>query len=307
LATVSLSAAASWAQDYPSRPITLIIPYTAGGGTDIIGRAFAESMGKTLGQTVVVLNEDGASNTAGMASMVKAPADGYTMAFTPLTPITQAPYTMKGLPYKFESFGYVCWIYDSLFALAVRSDSPHQTFEDLKKAASSGGKPLSYGFAGMGSVPHVQMADAAKSLGLKLTAVPFRGAAPATTAVLSGEIDFANISIGSAANQKVRLLAVFSDARHPTYPDVPTAAEAGIPDPIPSANVGIYVRADTPESVRAKLESACRAAVENERVKKLAETSQTALFFKPGSEFARQSATVYKRMGEILANLGLAK
>ena len=129
----SLAAAA---QTYPTRPIEMIIPWVAGGGVDIVGRAVAAGMAAELGQNIVILNRDGAAGTIGFNALSMAAPDGYTLGAGPTTPIANAPFLVKGVRYKVESFDYICQYFENVFAIVVREESPFRSIKDLLAAAA---------------------------------------------------------------------------------------------------------------------------------------------------------------------------
>ena len=216
------------AQDtFPSRPITLINPWAAGSSTDIMARAVAEQFYKQLGQSVVVVSRDGGSGVIGMTVLMQAPADGLTLAFTPMTPVTIQPHHLKDLKLSPDTIQPVCGITENILGVSVRADSPFKTIADLIAAGKT--KSLSYGSPGPNSAPFLAVDDLARHQKLDLVHIPFKGDAASVQELLAGRLDFAtSIAASTAAQVKagtVRLLAVASERRHPGFPEVPTLKE----------------------------------------------------------------------------------
>ena len=271
----------TWAQDaYPSRPITLINPWAAGSSTDIMARAVADQFFKQMGQSVVVVSRDGGSGVIGMSVLMQAPADGLTLAFTPMTPVTIQPHHLKDLKLSPDTIQPVCGITENILGLSVRSDSPFKTLTDLIAAGKT--KSLTYGSPGPNSAPFLAVDDLARNQKLDLVHVPFKGDAASIQELLAGRLDFATSIAASAAPQvksgTVRLLAVASERRHPGFPEAPTLREMGI-DVTQLSFAGLFAPRGTPPQVLAKLDAACALAVKSEPVKEAAQKSNQILAY----------------------------
>src|SRR6516225_7124852 len=152
-------AAAVWplaarAQNWPARPMEMIIPFPAGGGVDAIGRTVAKAMSVDLGQNIVIANRDGAAGTVGFNALASAAPDGYTLGAGPTTPIANAPFLVKGVRYQVESFDYICQYFENIFVLAVKQQSRFKLAKELITTAAANPGKLTYGHAGVGSIPH---------------------------------------------------------------------------------------------------------------------------------------------------------
>lgn len=295
------------AQVWPSKQIEMIIAFPAGSGVDVIGRAMGAAIAQQAGQSVVVLNRDGAAGTLGFGTLAAAAPDGHTIAFGPTTPIANAPYLVKGVRYNVESFTYVCQVFENVFAIAVGPQSKIASAKELLAAAQNDPGKLTYGHAGIGTIPHLSMENAADALNRKMTAVPFRGDAPLVPALLRGEIDFAAVGVSTIRPQPaIRPLAVFADRRHPAYPDVPTVKELGVKTSVPPGHNGLFAPRGLSADVRNALEGACRDAVKQEAIAKvMANTGQTIEYLN-GADFHAQTVADYKSKGELIKRLGLA-
>lgn len=291
---------------WPSRQIEMIIAFPAGSGVDVIGRAVAAAISQQAGQTVVVINRDGAAGTLGFATLAAAAPDGHTLAFGPTTPIANAPYLVKSVRYNVESFTYLCQIFENVFAIAVGPQSKVQTVQDLLAAAKADPGKLTYGHAGIGTIPHLSMENTAEALGYKFSAVPFRGDAPLVPALLRGEVDFAAVGISTIRPQpSIRALAVFSDKRHPAYPNVPTVKELGVASGVPPGHNGLYAPRGLASDVRDTIERTCRTIVSQDTVAKaMTNTGQTVEYL-GSADFHAQTVADYKAKGELIKRLGL--
>jgi tripartite-type tricarboxylate transporter receptor subunit TctC len=293
------------AQSWPARPVEMIIAFAAGGGVDIIGRAMAQALGEELHQSVVVVNRDGAAGTLGFGQLAAAAADGYTLGFGPTTPISNAPYLVKGVRYQVDSFDYLCQVFENVFTMAVMADSKLKSARDLLAAAAASPGMLTYGHSGIGSIPHLSVENLADSLKLKFTAVPFRGDGALLPVVLKGDLDFAAPAVSSIRGQNIRPLVMFSDARHSAAPDVPTAKELGVATAVPPGFNGLYAPKGLPAETKAALERACAAAIRSLAVTRAtANTGQTVSYL-TGAQFHARTAADTKFKGELIHRLGL--
>ena len=257
------------AQDYPSRPLQMVMPFPPGGIVDIMGRGFAQALSTRLGQQVVVVNRPGAGLTIGMAAVGQAPADGYTMIYTPVTPITIQTNRMKNLPYARDQFIPLCQVYESLFFVAVGPRSQFQDLQSLIAHARANPGRLRYATPGIGSSPHLAGAELWAKAGVQLTDVPYAGEVQAMPSLISGDIDLGIITTTGVNMGKLRPLAVFGDTRFPAFQNVPTVTEAGFPV-LPSGYGGLFIRADTPAPLVTRLEAVCKEAAGDPAYRELA-------------------------------------
>ncbi|MEI6162700.1 MAG: tripartite tricarboxylate transporter substrate binding protein, partial [Roseococcus sp.] len=261
LLAMPASAQAQGGEWRPDRPMTIVLPYAPGSAADGYSRAMGEHFTRAFGQPVTVVNRDGASGTVGMRFVAQAAPDGLTLGITPMTPVVVQPHMVRNLGIGPESFSPVCGIAENVLGVVVRADSPFRNLRDLVTA----GRPLSYGSPGPNSLPFLGVWRMQRAAGGQIEHVPFRGDPPAMTEVLAGRLDFAAVVTASASGQigsgAVRLIGVFSDRRHPDFPDVPFARELGI-DAVQLSYVGMYAPRGTPESALAALERACRDSLE---------------------------------------------
>jgi tripartite-type tricarboxylate transporter receptor subunit TctC len=294
------------AQSWPSRPIDVIIPFPAGGSVDVIGRAVAAAIGEELGQQVVIANRDGASGTIGFNALANAAPDGYMLGAGPTTPIANAPYLMKGVRYGVDSFEYICHVFENAFTITVAPQSKFKTVRELLDAAAENPGKLSYGHSGNGTIPHLAVANLSDELKLKFQPVPFRGESAVLPTLLKGDIDFGSVAVVSVRGQNFRPLMVFSDARHPALPDLPTARELGVTTSVPPGHNGIFAPKGLPAPIKARLERACADAVKRPSVQRALENSGQTLHYLTSAQFQALTAADYKFKGELIHRLGLA-
>src|SRR5690606_40584387 len=140
---------------YPDGAIEFVVPFAAGGGLDQNARNMAQAMAQVLGESVVVNNRAGAAGTIGLAFVARAAPDGYTLAFTPAVPLSSGPHRLSGVTYNLDSFEYVCHVFDNIFSIAVKDDSPYKSLQDLLDDAKARPASVSYGTSGVGSIPHL--------------------------------------------------------------------------------------------------------------------------------------------------------
>ncbi len=258
-AAFSVIAAPSDAQqNYPDRPIKLIVPQPPGGGFDTVARILADRLGPALGQAVVVENRTGAGTLVGTEAVAKSPADGYTLLLGALSNIALNPGLYPKLPYDplkdFTPIGLaVTWSY----TLVARKDLPYKDLRELIAFAKANPEKITYASAGRGSGQHIAMAVTEKLAGVKLTHVPYRGAQPAYQDILGGRVDlFFDISSTARAQVEggtVRALAVSSKDRQSFHPDVPSIFETGLAPLDMESWFGIFAPSQTPAPIIARL------------------------------------------------------
>jgi len=304
-AAALVATAPAVAQDkYPSQPVTIIMPFTAGGGVDILSRVMANELTRILGQSFVVVNRDGAAGSIGFAQLAQAKPDGYTISISPATPMTNVPHLLKNLAYTFDSFEPVCAQFENVFAILVNQASPYRTLQELVDAGKAQPGKLSWGAVGTGSIPHLSGATFAKRAGADFNYVPYRGDAQMLPNLMSGEISFGVGAISSITGRNLRPLAVFAEKRHPGAPDVPTVVELGYPNVPPGYN-GMFAPRGTPAAVLDTLEKACEQAVGSEGYRsQLAKLNQTAQF-EGRAAFAAKLKADFELKARMVAELGL--
>lgn len=261
------------AQEYPTKPITMVVPYPPGGATDVIGRLLASQLSTALGQQVIVENRGGAAGSIGAAAVARAPADGYTLLMGALTSHTiYAALNSKIARYDMEkSFAPVSIVGTVPLVFVVHPSVKANSLSELIALARSKPGTINYASAGTGSPQHLSGELFQRTANIDLVHVPYKGSGPAMTDLLGGQvqmmIETAPASQSHIKAGKLRPLAVTSAQRVPTLPDVPTAAEAGLKGFEVSSMFGLLAPAGTPPAVVNKLNTALKDILQAQEVK----------------------------------------
>jgi tripartite-type tricarboxylate transporter receptor subunit TctC len=280
-AAFSLVVTAASAQDFPKHSITMIVPFAAGGTSDVIARAVADQMGIAIGQTIVIENVAGAGGSTALARAARADPDGYTIAIGNAG-TSAATYTIyPKLPFTPDSFAPIAMVAKTFGIIALRKDFPAANVTDFIAYAKSHPGKVNLGHAGIGSSNFLICKSFVQAAGIDVTLVGYRGAAPALTDAIGGQIDGvcdAAASVSQAIDGKlVKGLVVGSTVRLATLPDLPTSAESGLPEFEAQGWNGLFAPKGTPPGIIAKLNAAARTSVESDVVRKrLADLSTVA-------------------------------
>ena len=259
------------AQSWPTKPIKLIIPFAAGGTTDILGRLLAQQLTKDLGQNVIVENKGGAGGNIAAEFVAQAPADGYTIMLASGSMLTVNPNLYKKLPVNYaKDFVYITNVASGPMLLSVSTKLPVKNFAEFIAYAKT--KDLNFGSAGIGSQVHMAGENLTYSANIPATHVPYKGESAAINDLVSGQIDFMvgnlTAATGFAKNGQIKPLAVTSAKRVKQLPDIPTVAEAGIPGFESTGWFGLVAPANTPKAITDKIYDATVKAVSSEAMKK---------------------------------------
>lgn len=274
LAAVSGVAASPSFAAYPDRTVRIIVPFAPGGGTDLIARSIGTGMSQALGQSVIVDNKPGAGTIIGTDAVAKSPADGYTLLIATFAHAVN-PSLQPKLPYATDkAFAPVILVGRSPNILVVRPDSPYKSVSDLVAAAKAAPGKLNFASQGNGTSAHLA-GELFKNLAkVNLTHVPYRGAGPAITDLLGGQVDVMFATAAAVTpfiqNGKLRAIGVTTAQRSPAHPNVPTIAESGVPGYAAESWYGLYAPAGTAPDVISKLNAAVKKAVESDTFRKRA-------------------------------------
>ena len=282
-ATLALCLAASWlaaapaqaqADNWPAKPIRIVVGFPAGSFTDTIARAVSDQLSKQLGQPVIVDNKPGANGAIGVGEVARSAPDGYTLLVTNSSSITINPQIYKKVNYKPKDFAPVTMLLEAPFILTANPDwaSKHQirSAQDVIAYAKRNPDKISYGSAGPGNIAHLAFAQWSNRTGVKTTHVPYKSASQAQLAVLSGELDtqFDTWSaLPQIAASKLLPLAVTAPQRMKQLPNVPTMAEAGYADFNVTFWAGLFAPAGTPPAIVDKLYEATKSMLQNEHAR----------------------------------------
>jgi tripartite-type tricarboxylate transporter receptor subunit TctC len=254
----ALPGAAFAADEYPNKPVRIIIGLAPGGMNDIVGRLISDRLGERLGQPVIVENKAGAGGTLGATYVAKSPADGYTIFLGAISNMAIAVAQFKNLPYDpIRDFTPITQLAASSNILVASPQAPYNTVADVIAGARMESGKLAYATAGLGTSPHMAGELFNLMAGIKLSNVPYKGDGPALVDTAGGQVPLAFPALPAAITLvkagKLKPIAVTSKQRSPMLPDVPTIAEAGVPGYDMSPWVGLWVPAGTPKDVVAKL------------------------------------------------------
>ena len=303
--TLMILSVAGGAAAFPDRPVTFVVPFSAGGGTDGVARAFQPQFAEALGGDVVVKNTAGASGTVGAAEAANAKPDGYTLGFLPIGPATIQPHLRK-LPYDLGSWEFVCNVTSSPVTLMTQKASSINSLDEMKKAAADAPGKYVYGSSGPGTIPHLAMAATADKLGLTMKHVPHKGTANAMKSMAGGVIQYFADTPVVLSRYDVKALATFTQERIPGLENVPTMKELGY-DMQFSVWRGIFAPKGTPADVVAKLDQACKSATESEGFKSFSEKTNTDILYMDSKSFGAFAQAEFEKNGAILKAAGLKK
>jgi tripartite-type tricarboxylate transporter receptor subunit TctC len=257
--------------DYPSRPITMIVPFAAGGTSDVIARAVAEQMAVALGQAILIENVAGAGGSTALTRAARAAPDGYTIAIGNAGTSAAAYTIYPKLTFTPDSFVAIGMVAKTFGIIAVRKDFPAANLREFIAYAKANPGKVNLGHAGIGSSNYLICKSFAQAAGIDVTLVGYRGAAPALTDAIGGQIDGvcdAAASVSQAIDDKLVLgLVTGSTKRLETLPELPTSAEAGLPDFEAQGWNGLFAPKATPPEIVARLNAAAKSAVESEPVR----------------------------------------
>ena len=270
------------AQNYPTRAITLVIPFAPGGSTSVVGRGVADKMSELLGEKVVVDNRPGAGGTVGTKAVAKSEPDGYTLVLGYTGTLAIGPSLYKNVGYDpRKDFAPIGLIGNAPNSLVVNPSFPAKTVAELIAYAKANPGKVNFGSAGAGTASHITGEYFARSAGITLVHIPYKGTGPAMTDLLGGHIPMAFAPVpashANVAAGKLRALAVTSTTRSGLLPDVPTMIEAGLPGFDASLYYGLAAPAGTPRSIIDKLNKALRDALASDEVKRQLGTDGTEI------------------------------
>jgi tripartite-type tricarboxylate transporter receptor subunit TctC len=295
---------------YPEKIIRIVVPFAPGGGTDVIARTLAQEMAKDLGASMIIENKPGAGTIIGTQAVATSEPDGYTLLMGTFANAVNPSLNSK-LPYDPQKdFAPVALIARSFNIVVVNPASPIKSIADLIAAAKSDPNKISYGTYGTGTSAHLA-GELFKNLAkVNLTTVPYKGAAPAITDLLGGQIQVMFTTVASAASLiaagQLRALAVTSAQRSPAFPELPTVAEAGVPGYAAESWYGLYAPAKTPAEIIDRLNKSAARAVQSEAFKRLGVNEGLVMVASEPVELDRYVAGEEERWRKVIhdANIG---
>ena len=310
LAVAALFAASAWGQDYPSKAITLVVPFPHGGVADIVARPAADAMSRYLKQPVVIENKPGAGGGIGMGYVAKAKPDGYTLllALSSISILPEADKVTGRAPlYALDQFVPIARLTADPTVLAVRADSPWKTLQEFIADAKRRPGAITYGSSGNYGTMHVPMEMFAERAGIKLLHVPYTGGGPAVVGLLGGNVDAISTGPSTVIQHvkagKVRVLASWGEKRLSSLPDVPTLSESGV-DTVFFQWSALFAPAGTPEPVIAKLREVARAAAADHAFVTALATVETPVQYLDAPEMQRFWEADAKKLAEAVRRVG---
>jgi tripartite-type tricarboxylate transporter receptor subunit TctC len=265
LAAIALGVPAALAQNYPTKPITLLVPFAAGGPTDTVARSLAQSMGKAIGQTIVVENAPGAGGTIAPTKLKNATPDGYTLLIAHIG-MSTAPSLYRSLPFKpIEDFEHIGQVVDVPMTFIARKDLPPNDFKALVDYVKANKEKVTLANAGVGAASHLCGLLFMSAIQADLTTVPYKGTAPAINDLLGGQVDIlcdqTTNTTSYIKSGRIKAYAVTSKTRVESLKELPPAAEAGLPGFEVTVWHGVYAPKGTPKPVVDKLVAALQAGI----------------------------------------------
>lgn len=313
VAVLSLDApaAAQTADDFPNRPIRIIVPQAAGSGVDLQARALAQKMGELWGQTGVVENRPGANAIIGMEAAARATPDGYTLVYAPVSSLTGNPFTYKKLSYDpFRDFAPITQTVANPLGAVVNPTSGFKSLNDVVERARANPGQVNYGSFGIGNLTHLMGELLSISAKIKMTHVPYRGQTPAITDVLGGQIPLAFTTTAGVTDLvtsgKLNLLATFGEKRDEQFPDTPTPTELGYKDVVIVGWAGLLAPAGTPPQIIDKLYAGMAKALAMPDIKAaILKQGSTAVSSKSPADFNRYIKAEAQKFHAIIKAAGL--
>jgi tripartite-type tricarboxylate transporter receptor subunit TctC len=261
-ATTALAGAARAQGTYPDRPITMIVPAPPGGGTDLVARLYSDLLSQELGQQVLVDNKGGGNGNIGTSLVARAKPDGYTLLMQYSAYHSANPALIKDLNWKPDDFVGVAMGAVAPHVIVIAKKVPADDLKSFIAYAKANQGKLNYASVGAGSVPHLGGVLLNKAAGIDLTHIPYKGAGPATQDLVAGQVELMVVTppsvSGHIRNGNVKALALASDKRHPAFPEIPTASEAGLPGFTLDGWFALFAPAGTPQPIVDKLNAAMR-------------------------------------------------
>jgi tripartite-type tricarboxylate transporter receptor subunit TctC len=293
-------------QSYPERVVEVAIPGTPGTSADIVGRVLLDGMSQHLGQRFIAVNKPGAGGVTATVGVAQAKPDGYTLLHGAAWTLTAAPLTELHTPYSRKSFHALCQTFKNDQVIVARPDT-YRSVPELIAASRLKPGGLSYGTPGIGSIPHLAMAELSQMTGALFNQVPFRGTAEPIQMTHAGQIDFSVLPLTAAAGSNLVMPGLFASKRNPSIPSVPTASEQGF-DIMPLSIGGLFAPAETPFDIRQKLEEACMIAMQSDAFKRMARnTFQPSDFMADSREFSVNIDKDEVEKRRLLSSLGMIK
>jgi tripartite-type tricarboxylate transporter receptor subunit TctC len=305
---VSIAMPAMAQSNFPSRPIKLICPWPAGGSTDAVMRAIAESASRILNNPVITENKGGAGGMLGPNELVSAKPDGYTLSQLPMG-ILRIPHMQKTLFDPLADFTYVACLTGYTFGIVVRSDSPIKSIKDLVDYAKANPGKFTYGSTGNGTTPHLAVEEFAMKAGIKLQHVPFKGNAEGMQAILGGHIMSHSDATGWGPHVEAgtcRLLATYGSKRTKRWPNAPTLNELGY-DTVSDSPFGVGAPKGMDPAITRKLHDTFKATLEDPKVLASFEKYDQSVIYMNTEDYTKYARETFPKEKKLIEQLGLSR
>ena len=306
-----LSAGVAQAQNYPNKPIRLIVPYPPGGGVDTAARLIEQPLAKRLGQPIVIENKPGASGTIGTTVATQEKPDGYTLLLASSGPHALAPHLFKRIDFDpVKDFSFIALIYNAPTFLVVPTDSPFKTSQELIDYAKANPDKLNYGSSGIGSGQNIGVNMLMDAAGFKAVHIPYKGTGPMLTALVAGQVDFSvdmPTCLPFVQAGKMRVLGVASKSRNAALPDITTLDEQGIPGVYASNYYGIAAPANTPKEIVDRINKEINEILQSDEMRTRLEKMGVEAGKGTPEEFTAFVVDQHKLHGELFTKIGIEK
>lgn len=293
------------AENYPSGPVSVIVPYSAGGGTDLVARALVDAAKDNFPKNIAVENRTGGGGAVGMSYGANAKADGSVISMITVELVT-LPHTGTGAGLYYDQFKPIMMVNSAYSAVTVQADSPYNTLNEFLEAAKT--KTMRVGNSGVGAIWHLAAAGLAKTAGVSFNHIPFDGAAPAITSLLGGHIDAVTVSYAEVVSQvdagNLKVLAVLAPERIPATPDLPTAKELGYDVAIGTWR-GLGVPKDTPQPIVDKIYNIFSEAAQSDAFVNFMNSSNNVIDIMDSASYGQKLATDNEMFKSLIEELGL--
>lgn len=290
------------ASEWPTQSIRLIVPYSAGGPTDGLGRMLADKLSNKLGQPVVVLNKGGAGGTIGVSEVLRSTPDGYTLALVAPGPVA-GRHALTEVNYPLDDIEYITLVAKNPAAIAVNKKLGITSLQQLIQRAKEQPGKLNFSSAGNGTTPHIGAELFRQQAGIDVVHVPYKGAAPAVAAVLAGDVDYVMADLPALLAQhragSLTILAVASPERAPQAPDIPTTRELGLDKVIMETNYGLVGPKGIPEDVLTRLRTAVKDVVSSPDMAKFVSDQGGVALASSGEEYEQLMREEYRKWKEV--------
>jgi tripartite-type tricarboxylate transporter receptor subunit TctC len=309
LAVCILGVTPAAAQDYPKGPIQLVVPFSAGGATDIFWRTLGEHFSKAIGAPIAVINKPGGGGIVGMAGVLNAKPDGYTLCAGNSDTLNITPLFTKDLPFNtIDDVNYMVKVANFPQAIVARTESPFKTFEEVVAYAKANPKKLKASTPGKGTNPYMALQLLNYEAKADITPVNFTGGGESITAILGGHVDLGGIAVPPVKTQvvagKIRILAIFSRQRHPAFPDVPTAYEKGYKQALVDTGMGIVGPKGLPAEVIKKWDQVVQQVLKDPAVLAAINKFDFVPDYQNGVQYKKEVADEYNLFKKVVDAAG---